>query len=184
MLASYPVKVEAVVSQNDGSLSAFFDILELDEDEDFSRMSTDPVFLGSRKSLCLDLPGRIHGQDSFFGEPGKQHPDGGHALFDRGRRFDLVTAETQSALGGSGCRQVRGPRTSASELSVLKAGHYHRSQAANPDEAEYFVPVSTVPFQDRYSEPGLFGNQNSVCQSTAEKWRNTVPVPERKPIPG
>jgi hypothetical protein len=43
MLTSYPVKVEAVVSQNDGSLSVFFDILELDEDEDFSRMSTDPV---------------------------------------------------------------------------------------------------------------------------------------------
>ena len=43
MLTSYPVKVESVVSQNDGSLSVFFDILELDEDEDFSRMSTDPV---------------------------------------------------------------------------------------------------------------------------------------------
>src|SRR6266446_4483169 len=86
MLASYPVKVEAVVSQNDGSLSAFFDILELDEDEDFSRMSTDPVFLGSRKSLCLDFPGRIHGQDSFFGQPGKQHPDGRHVLLDRGWR--------------------------------------------------------------------------------------------------
>jgi hypothetical protein len=43
MLTNYPVKVESVVSQNDGSLSVFFDILELDEDEDFSRMSTDPV---------------------------------------------------------------------------------------------------------------------------------------------
>ncbi len=45
MLTSYPVKVEAeaAVSQNDGSLSVFFYILELDEDEDFSRMSTDPV---------------------------------------------------------------------------------------------------------------------------------------------
>jgi hypothetical protein len=40
---------------------------------------------GSRKSLSLDFPGRIHGQYSFFGEPGKQHPDGGHVLFDRGR---------------------------------------------------------------------------------------------------
>ena len=39
-----------------------------------------------RKSLGLDFPGRIHGQHSFFGEPGKQHPDGGHVLFDRGRR--------------------------------------------------------------------------------------------------
>ena len=41
---------------------------------------------GPRKSLGLDFPGRIHGQHSFFGEPGKQHPDGGHVLFDRGRR--------------------------------------------------------------------------------------------------
>ena len=41
---------------------------------------------GSRKSLSLDFPGRIHGEHSFFGEPGKQHPDGGHVLFDRGRR--------------------------------------------------------------------------------------------------
>jgi hypothetical protein len=41
---------------------------------------------GPRKSLGLDFPGRIHGQHSFFREPGKQHPDGGHVLFDRGRR--------------------------------------------------------------------------------------------------
>ena len=41
---------------------------------------------GPRKSLGLDFPGRIHGQDSFFGQPGKQHPDGRHVLFDRGRR--------------------------------------------------------------------------------------------------
>ena len=41
---------------------------------------------GPRKSLGLDFPGRIHGQHAFFGEPGKQHPDGGHVLFDRGRR--------------------------------------------------------------------------------------------------
>ena len=41
---------------------------------------------GPRKSLGLDFPGRIHGEDSFFSEPGKQHPDRGHVLFDRGRR--------------------------------------------------------------------------------------------------
>jgi hypothetical protein len=39
-----------------------------------------------RKSLGLDFPGRIHGEDSLFGEPGKEHLDGGHVLFDRGRR--------------------------------------------------------------------------------------------------
>ena len=41
---------------------------------------------GPRKPLGLDLPGRIHGEHSFFGQPGKQHPDGRHVLFDRGRR--------------------------------------------------------------------------------------------------
>ena len=40
---------------------------------------------GPRKSLGLDFPRRIHGQDTFFSQPGKQHPDGGHVLFDRGR---------------------------------------------------------------------------------------------------
>jgi|BogFormECP12_OM2_1039638.scaffolds.fasta_scaffold323354_1 hypothetical protein len=30
-----------------------------------------------RRNLCFDFPGRIHGQDAFYGEPGKQHPDGG-----------------------------------------------------------------------------------------------------------
>ena len=39
-----------------------------------------------KKSLGLDFPGRIHGEHSFFGEPGKQHPDRRHVLFDRGRR--------------------------------------------------------------------------------------------------
>jgi hypothetical protein len=91
--------------------------------------------------------------------------------------------------GYVGVGKVRGPSTPAAEfaftidgkevpaLTVLKAGHYHRSQAANADETEYFVPVSwtdTVPFGARYSEPGLFGNQNSVCKPTAQKWRHTV----------
>ena len=39
----------------------------------------------ARKLLRFDFPGRIHGQNAFFGQPGKQHPDGGHVLFDRGR---------------------------------------------------------------------------------------------------
>jgi hypothetical protein len=91
--------------------------------------------------------------------------------------------------GYVGVGRVTGPSTSALEfvltldgkempaLDVLKGGHYHRSQVANPDEAEHFVPVSwiqTVPFNERYSEPGLFGNQNSVCKPTAKKWRHTI----------
>jgi hypothetical protein len=41
---------------------------------------------GPRKSLGLDFPGRIQGQDPFFGKPGEQHPDCGHVPFDRWRR--------------------------------------------------------------------------------------------------
>ena len=51
---------------------------------------------GPRKSVGLDFPGRIHGQHSFFGEPGEQHPDRGHVLFDRGRRgLDLCLGAIQ-----------------------------------------------------------------------------------------
>jgi hypothetical protein len=91
--------------------------------------------------------------------------------------------------GYVGVGKVSGPSVSATDfmlsidgkevpaLDVLKGGHYHRAQAASPDEAEYFVPVSwieTVPLNEKYSEPGLFGNQNSVCKPTAQKWRHTI----------
>jgi hypothetical protein len=39
---------------------------------------------GPRKSLGFDFPGRIHGQYAFFGQPGKQHPDGSHVLLTVG----------------------------------------------------------------------------------------------------
>ncbi len=45
------------------------------------------------------------------------------------------------------------------------------------DMCEYFVPIKwlqTVPLERAVYEVGLFGNQNSVCQPTALKWRNTV----------
>jgi hypothetical protein len=35
---------------------------------------------GSRKPFGLDFRGRIHGEHSFFGEPGKHHPDRGQAV--------------------------------------------------------------------------------------------------------
>ena len=37
---------------------------------------------GARKLMSLDLSGRVHRQNPFFGEPGKQHPDRGHMLLD------------------------------------------------------------------------------------------------------
>ncbi len=36
----------------------------------------------AQKPWCLDLPVRVHGQDAFFGQPGKQQPDRGHVLLE------------------------------------------------------------------------------------------------------
>ena len=64
-----------------------------------------------------------------------------------------------------------------SALSVLKLGHYHRDQSGDNETSEWFVPVKwlqTVPLDKAFSEVGLFGNQNTVCQPTTPKWRHTV----------
>lgn len=42
---------------------------------------------------------------------------------------------------------------------------------------EQFVRVEwhdTVPENQAFSEIGLFGNQNTVCQPTTPQWRHTV----------
>lgn len=62
----------------------------------------------------------------------------------------------------------------ASELLTL--GNYHR-HVADEDEVEWFVPIAwsdTVPIQKAFKEPGLFGNQNTVCKPATPKWRHTV----------
>jgi hypothetical protein len=62
-------------------------------------------------------------------------------------------------------------------LDLLKNGHYHRKQVKNRELCEYFVPVhwlQTVPLDQAIDEIGLFGNQNTICQPTAPKWRYTV----------
>lgn len=62
-------------------------------------------------------------------------------------------------------------------LDVLSTAEKLRSTAADPDKAEYFVGIKwldTVPEERAIKEVGLFGNQNSVCQPTAPKWRHTV----------
>lgn len=64
-----------------------------------------------------------------------------------------------------------------SVLDVARRGSYHRDQVNDPDQCEYFVPVlwlQTVPKQQAFWELGLFGNQNTICQPTAPKWRFTV----------
>lgn len=62
-------------------------------------------------------------------------------------------------------------------MDVAKRGNYHAANISDPDTCEYFVPIhwiETVPVDQAFQEIGLFGNQNTVCQPTAEKWRSTV----------
>jgi len=62
-------------------------------------------------------------------------------------------------------------------IEVLQHGDKYHLSAADPDKAEYFVRVEwleTIPQSKAVNEVGLFGNQNTVCQPTAQKWRHTV----------
>jgi len=46
-----------------------------------------------------------------------------------------------------------------------------------PEKTEQFVRVKWLDAVDSnkaFSELGLFGNQNTVCQPTTPKWRRTV----------
>lgn len=63
--------------------------------------------------------------------------------------------------------------------SLLEISRYADAYASRKDteKAEYFVGVDwldTVTEQQAFSELGLFGNQNTVCQPTTPKWRHTV----------
>jgi len=60
---------------------------------------------------------------------------------------------------------------------VLKLGNYHKEFLDDPDRCEWFVPVewtATVPLAEAIREPGMFGNQNTVCAPKTPKWRQTV----------
>jgi hypothetical protein len=62
-------------------------------------------------------------------------------------------------------------------VEVLKNAEKVEQRADDPEMDEYFVRVQwldTVPEELAFSETGLFGNQNTVCQPTATKWRHTV----------
>ncbi len=62
-------------------------------------------------------------------------------------------------------------------LEVLKHADLYKQKIQDPEKAEYFVRVrwiDTVPVEKALNEVGLFGNQNTVCQPTAPKWRHTV----------
>lgn len=62
-------------------------------------------------------------------------------------------------------------------LDVLTDASYHREYADDDDKAEHFVAVEwleTKAIEDAVQEVGMFGNQNTVCKPTTQKWRTTV----------
>ena len=86
--------------------------------------------------------------------------------------------------GFVGVGRIIGPRQSATEfeidgrpaLQVLKA-KYLQEVSDDPDLMEYFVPVKwldTVSMDKAVQEPGMFGNQNTVCRPKSRKWHTTV----------
>ena len=73
--------------------------------------------------------------------------------------------------------KVKTPSGERPALEVLSTADKMRGNAGDPDLAEYFVRVDwldTVPEAYAIKEVGLFGNQNTVCQPTSPKWRQTV----------
>jgi hypothetical protein len=84
-----------------------------------------------------------------------------------------VTEPVQSAIDF----KLPTPQGERPCLEVLKKADYLRHYVNDPEMAEYFVAVEwldSVPEDQAFSEVGLFGNQNSVCQPTAAKWRHTI----------
>jgi hypothetical protein len=73
--------------------------------------------------------------------------------------------------------KVTTPSGERSALEVLKHADQYRACAEDPEKSEYFVRVTwldTLAESKAVNEVGLFGNQNTVCQPTAPKWRHTV----------
>lgn len=72
---------------------------------------------------------------------------------------------------------ITGPEGETPALDVLLQGNYHREYAGDDERTEWFVPVEwqkVVPLDQAVKEIGFFGNQNTVCKPTSQKWRSTV----------
>lgn len=84
-----------------------------------------------------------------------------------------VTESVQSAKDFT----VTTPEGDRPALDVLQHGPLYRATADDPEQAEYFVRVKWLDAVDvahAFNEVGLFGNQKTVCQPRAAKWRYTV----------
>jgi len=89
-------------------------------------------------------------------------------------------------LGYVGVGRVIAPAMKASEFKVANGKRlvevselidYSRFDNESDDDTEYLVPVKwdkALPIEEAFSEVGLFGNQNSVCQPKTPKWQHTV----------
>lgn len=61
-------------------------------------------------------------------------------------------------------------------LDVLEANH-HAQFIDDEERCEYFVAVEwldTKALDEAIREVGMFGNQNTICRPTAQRWRHTV----------
>lgn len=62
-------------------------------------------------------------------------------------------------------------------LEVLTRAEYHRRFLGDEERCEYFVPIDwldTKPVEEAVHEVGMFGNQNTICKPTSQRWRSTV----------
>lgn len=117
---------------------------------------------------------------------------GGGAWYSRTLQLleagDRVWAKVPG-IGFVGVGRVTGPVASAADfqlptpegdkpaLDVLSKAGYHREFLSDEERCEYFVPVDwldTKPVEQAVQEVGMFGNQNTICKPTSQKWRTTV----------
>ncbi len=83
----------------------------------------------------------------------------------------------KEAMQGVRDFKVDTPEGERPALQVLEHAKDYEQRADDPEKAEYFVKVhwlDAVSAKKAINEVGLFGNQNTVCQPTALKWRHTV----------
>lgn len=91
--------------------------------------------------------------------------------------------------GFVGVGRVIGPSVPASEfelstaegnkpaLDILTKASYHREFLDDEELCEYFVPIAwldTKSAEQAVQEVGMFGNQNTICKPTSQKWRATI----------
>jgi hypothetical protein len=92
-------------------------------------------------------------------------------------------------VGYVGCAEVADTVVPAKDFPISIGGQpkmlrggsarapYSHGIEENEEIQEYAVPVKWLyarPRNEAFTEPGLFGNQNTVCRPTAAKWRHTI----------